>query len=680
VWLQTLLLLLVLAVTVLPLIMPRHADPVWDNFWRVTKDGNKGRWAKCKKCKTEMQGIPSWLKYHYDICWAETESSAADEGSVAVLGDLGESVSPMDDDETSQIGQSQPAHVVTTVAEIHEHPSVIFDDHELSSSSSTSTGVTKSAPINTDKQPKCPKPKPLKQQSLAVATDYGIVSTSDAYAEQLATQIGRYFFATNTPFSHVDHAEFHKLCKLLRPGYKPISQRQLGGKILDKVYDSEIATCGKILSGEVVSMCLDGWSNVHNDPLVCCSVIRSNGDTYLVDTIDTSGFPHTADYLADVAKHAVNTIKENFGAIVRTIVTDNAANVAKMRQILQQQGEEDNQNGAIITYGCSAHMLNLLSADVEVSGVKDEIVSIAKYFRNRHLPAAWFKAAGGSKLTLPIDVRWNTVCDAIQSFLKNRGILVQICQDHKDSIDRTISNLVNDAAFAAKAKTYMELMMPISVALDRAQRSGTTIAVSVEIWHKLGLDLLEQATSVMKLFESRRDKALTGAHYLANVIDNRFRGRNLSNIQKKCAYDFLSSFHADLLPYVMACDCADEPFATYLFDAGVLRVSPMTWWKVASRCITKPDLQKRMLSLCTQLLTAVASTAGLERIFSTFGLVQSKLRNRLGNDKAGKLTFLVRALNQKESWEDFDDMLPSSSSGCDSTHNLHWVAQGGQIS
>jgi len=40
-----------------------------------------------------MQGIPSRLKYHYDICWAETESSGADEGLVAVLGDLVESVS-----------------------------------------------------------------------------------------------------------------------------------------------------------------------------------------------------------------------------------------------------------------------------------------------------------------------------------------------------------------------------------------------------------------------------------------------------------------------------------------------------------------------------------------------------------------------------------------------------------
>jgi len=46
------------------------------------------------------------------------------------------------------------------------------------------------------KQPKCPKP--VKQQSFALVTDYGTVSTRDAYAEKLAVQIDRYFFATNT--------------------------------------------------------------------------------------------------------------------------------------------------------------------------------------------------------------------------------------------------------------------------------------------------------------------------------------------------------------------------------------------------------------------------------------------------------------------------------------------------
>ena len=44
-----------------------------------------------------------------------------------------------------------------------------------------------------------------------------------------------------------------------------------------------------------------------------------------------------------------------------------------------------------VTYSCSAHQLNLMSWDLEVSGVKEKIVFVVKYFRNRQLPAAWYK-------------------------------------------------------------------------------------------------------------------------------------------------------------------------------------------------------------------------------------------------------------------------------------------------
>lgn len=45
------------------------------------------------------------------------------------------------------------------------------------------------------------------------------------------------------------------------------------------------------------------------------------------------------------------------------------------------------------------------------------------------------------------------------------------------------------------------------------------------------------------------------------------------------------------------------------------------------------------------ILTAKATTANVERIFSSFGVVQSKLRNRLGLEKAAKLVFLFKMLN-----------------------------------
>ncbi len=45
------------------------------------------------------------------------------------------------------------------------------------------------------------------------------------------------------------------------------------------------------------------------------------------------------------------------------------------------------------------------------------------------------------------------------------------------------------------------------------------------------------------------------------------------------------------------------------------------------------------------MLTPVVTSASIERLFSTYGLVHTKLRNKLGNEKAGKLVFLYKALN-----------------------------------
>lgn len=106
---------------------------------------------------------------------------------------------------------------------------------------------------------------------------------------------------------------------------------------------------------------------------------------------------------------------------VRSFVTDNAANVQKMREKLATDVDID-----VIQYGCSAHILNLLAKDIENSATTDSILKIIKYFRNKHLPSALFKQAGGKKLKMPLEIRWNIMNDAIKSYLDNRGILVQL--------------------------------------------------------------------------------------------------------------------------------------------------------------------------------------------------------------------------------------------------------------
>lgn len=187
-------------------------------------------------------------------------------------------------------------------------------------------------------------------------------------------------------------------------------------------------------------------------------------------------------------------------------MTDNTGNVSKMRKLVEAANDVD-----IIRYGCSAHILNLLAEDIQIPAVKDNVLKVIKYFRNKHLPAAWYKEAKGNKLIMPQEVRWNTVTDSLKSYLDNRGILVQVCQDHKENIDKDVFRIVNDIHITNNAKDFLQRMNPVAIALDRMQRDGSTIAVAVEIWRRLEEDLSTstQPEDVMKHFKRRRGMALT---------------------------------------------------------------------------------------------------------------------------------------------------------------------------
>lgn len=95
----------------------------------------------------------------------------------------------------------------------------------------------------------------------------------------------------------------------------------------------------------------------------------------------------------------------------------------------------------------------------------------------------------------------------------------------------------------------------------------------------------------------------------------------------------------------------------------------MVWWKGITIDDAKWPNKQEFLSLCEQLLSATAATASLERMFSSFGLIQSKLRNRLGNEKAGKLTFLFKYKNQTDKSKNdnidwiWDNSIPEPSLG-----------------
>ena len=115
----------------------------------------------------------------------------------------------------------------------------------------------------------------------------------------------------------------------------------------------------------------------------CVSVTTPEGESYLTETVDTSGHAHTAEYLEEVAMSAVTSTEHRFGCKVGTFVTDNASNMVKMRRQLEADSITPDSN--IISYGCSAHYFNLLAKDVEIPGVKEHYKILSGYPSSRSM-------------------------------------------------------------------------------------------------------------------------------------------------------------------------------------------------------------------------------------------------------------------------------------------------------
>jgi hypothetical protein len=59
---------------------------------------------------------------------------------------------------------------------------------------------------------------------------------------------------------------------------------------------------------------------------------------------------------------------------------------------------------------------------------------------------------------------------------------------------------------------------------------------------------------------------------------------------------------------------------------------------------SKSGISIQLCQLAAKLLDLPSSSASIERIISNFGIIQTKLRNRLGIEKASKLVTCYRQL------------------------------------
>ena len=226
----------------------------------------------------------------------------------------------------------------------------------------------------------------------------------------------------------------------------------------------------------------DGWSTPSNEPVISTSV-TCEGVGYFVDAQLTGSKSKTAEACQEMLTESKAFAEKTFGCKVRSVVTDNAPAMVKMREGLEQDNED------LITYGCLAHHLNLIGKDINDDKLLERVEKIQRHFRRKHIPSAHlaeFKDSVRPKVSA--DTRWSSQLDTLDSYVKNRSFMISIIQEHPGVIDKSIQDAVMDNRLYFKVVEMIKVLRPVSIALLRAQADTTSIADGYDIMKRLMAD------------------------------------------------------------------------------------------------------------------------------------------------------------------------------------------------
>ncbi|CAJ0949019.1 unnamed protein product [Ranitomeya imitator] len=154
----------------------------------------------------------------------------------------------------------------------HHHPVLQF---ELTIQGSASLAAASSSDTHSHISPSPKrKKKPLPP---GTTIDRFVIRTSRLEKELIDEKIAQFIYATNSSFRLTENPHFINMVQSLRPGYSAPSRADVAGKLPDQVYDREMEQCATALEGKIVNLSIDGWSNVHNDPIVCACITTEEG-------------------------------------------------------------------------------------------------------------------------------------------------------------------------------------------------------------------------------------------------------------------------------------------------------------------------------------------------------------------------------------------------------------------
>ena len=509
---------------------------------------------------------------------------------------------------------------------------------------------------NETRPKKLKKATPRSKTTMEKFTD----TLSASEQEKLDSLFSRAVYASATPFSIVENPHWIKFFKAIRPAYVLPSRFRLSNPLLDLEYNKVDAdVMEKIADADCVGIMCDGWSNTRNEAII--NFIVSMPQPVFWKSFHSELESHTGEYICGEVRKVVEEIKAQCGKVVIGLVTDNASNMKRAWNLLQDEYPE------ITCYGCAAHSLNLIFGDLTKLETLAQIVknakSIVKEFKSKHMLVDLLSKVQKEEnvhisLKLPVKSRWGSTLICMDSVQKNKHVLRKLVvseMSESTNLSRSIKRVILDDNFWETNEAMVQLLNPLFIAITSLEADEPNLADVYKIYNgvetkmKEGLSSSPFATSeqlqVMDILAKRKDFCIHIVHKSAYLLDPRYHGMLLSDNDRVSAVEFICklaetfafcdlSIDDDKIQENLALYTAREGFYSKSFLwKNVEKISPTAWWK--GFCSTQ-ELSK----IACKLLNLPSTTASVERSFSTYANIHTAKRNKLSNDKAKKLVFI----------------------------------------
>ena len=122
----------------------------------------------------------------------------------------------------------------------------------------------------------------------------------------------------------------------------------------------------------------------------------------------------------------------------------------------------------------------------------------------------------------------------------------------------------------------------------------------------------------------------SGSAFAAFLLDHRGKAQLLNVSETETAFNYINKVNPETVLHVMNFISRELPFSKQLFEVEYLKSAP-TAWRTSGLQL---GFDKGLVELATGLVSAVCSSGGSARQFSTMGFTHGLLSTQLGVEKA----------------------------------------------